>query len=785
MMMTKMAPFLIWVIIALFYLPSTQQLQSSQSQTLLRIKGLLGLPQALQPWNISTDFCSIEPSQTLTIVCYEDSITQLHITGNRDPPPPALKSNSTNFTASDFKLLRSFSAPSFFTTLARLPNLKVLTLTSLGLWGPLPAQVAHLSSLEILNISSNFFYGRIPEEISLLKNLQTVILDSNMFSGAVPESLTMLPVLAVLSLRNNFLNGSLPSSLSSLENVRILDLSSNFLYGKVPDLSSLTNLQVLNLADNYFGPQFPEIGNELVVLVLRNNKFASGIPSSISSCYQLQTLDISSNRFGGPFLPDLLSLPAMRHLNISGNRLTGILAENMSCNSRLENVDLSSNLLTGSLPSCLVSNLQNGVFFYGRNCLSSESQNQHPYAFCRTEALAVGLSLANKKKEAPRKMEIALGILGGLLLAIALSTVLLCVLLRRSRTRSAVMKPPRRLVAETVTADLSSKLLTNARYITQTMKLGALALPPYRTFALEELEEATNNFEPSCLMGEGALGPIYRGRLRNGSMVAIRCVKVKKKQNAHNFTNLVELVSKLRHHHLVSALGHCFEYYLDDSSISRLFLVFEYVSNGTLRENISAGGNLNWTQRISTAVSIMKGLQFLHNGVVPGILGNELKATNILLDQNLVAKISSYNLPVLVENTRKEVATGFLSHGSKEANAVRNKQKDKIDIYDFGVILLEIVTGRAISSPVELKVAKDQVLTSVTGDQAGLRSTVDPPIRDACSEQSLRTVMEIGVRCLSEEPTERPSVEDVLWNLQFAAQIQEASRSDGSPVSLQ
>ncbi|CAN6439896.1 unnamed protein product [Victoria cruziana] len=783
-MMTKMATILMWVIIALFYLPSTQQLQSSQSQTLLRIKGLLGFPQALQAWNSTTDFCSIEPSQNLTVVCYEDSITQLHIRGNGDPPPPVLKSNATNFTASDFNLLRSFSARSFFTTLARLPNLKVLTLTSLGLWGPLPAQVSHLSSLEILNISSNFFYGRIPEEFSLLKNLQTLILDCNMFSGAVPESLTMLPVLAVLSFRNNFLNGSLPSSLSLLENLRVLDLSSNFLYGEVPDLSGLANLQVLNLADNYLGPQFPEIGNELVVLVLRNNKFASGIPSSISSCYHLQTLDISSNRFGGPFLPNLLSLPAMRDMNISGNRLTGILAENMSCNSMLEDVDLSSNLLTGSLPSCLVTNLQNGAFFYGRNCLSIESQDQHPYAFCRTEALAVGLSLANEKKEAPRKMEIALCILGGLLLAMALSSVLLCVLLRRSRTRRAVTKPPRRLVAETVTADISSKLLTNARYITQTMKLGALALPPYRTFALEELEEATNNFESSCFMGEGALGPIYRGRLRNGSMVAIRCVKVKKKQNAHNFTNLIELVSKLRHHHLVSALGHCFEYYLDDSSISRLFLVFEYVSNGTLRENVS-GGNLNWTRRISTAVSIMKGLQFLHNGVVPGILGNGLKATNILLDQNLVAKISSYNVPVLVENTRKEVAMGFLSHGSKDANAARNKQKDKIDIYDFGVILLEIITGRAITSPVELKVGKDQMLASITGDQATLRSMVDPPIRDACSDQSLRTVMEIGVRCLSEEPTERPSVEDVLWNLQFAAQIQEASRSEGSPVSFQ
>ncbi|KDO38102.1 hypothetical protein CISIN_1g028629mg [Citrus sinensis] len=187
------------------------------------------------------------------------------------------------------------------------------------------------------------------------------------------------------------------------------------------------------------------------------------------------------------------------------------------------------------------------------------------------------------------------------------------------------------------------------------MKLGALGLPAYRTFSLEELEEATNNFDTSAFMGEGSKGQMYRGRLKNGTFIAIRCLKMKKSHSTRNFMHHIELISKLRHCHLVSALGHCFECYFDDSSVSRIFLIFEYVPNGTLRSWISghAWQSLTWTQRISAAIGVARGIQFLHTGIVPGVFSNNLKITDILLDQNLVAKISSYNLPLLAENAEK------------------------------------------------------------------------------------------------------------------------------------
>ncbi|XP_061343342.1 probable inactive leucine-rich repeat receptor-like protein kinase At3g03770 [Gastrolobium bilobum] len=754
--------FLVLVTILLSIYRS-EQLQSSQSQTLLRIQQLLNFPAALRNWNNSTDFCSTDSNSSLTVECYEDTITQLHIIGERRAP----------------LLPGNFSIDSLVTTLVRLPSLKVLTLVSLGIWGPLPSKIGRLSSLEIVNVSSNSLYGSIPPELSSLSNLQTLILDNNMFAGKLPDWLDTLPALTVLSLKNNLLNGSLPNSLGNLENLRILSLSHNHFYGVVPDLSRLTNLQVLELDDNAFGPQFPRLGKKLVALVLRNNRFRSGIPAELSSYYQLERLDISSNTFVGPFQPALLSLPSISYMNISGNKLTGMLFENLSCNSELDVVDLSSNLLTGSLPRCLLSNSSDRIVLYARNCLEKANQNQNPPPFCHNEALAVGILPDRKKHKQVSKVVLSLGIVGGALGGVAL-VLLIFFIVRRGNAKSKMKNPPTRLISENAASGYTSKLLSDARYISQTKKFGAVGLPTYRSFSLEDIQAATNNFDTASLVGEDSYGQMYRGQLKNGTFVLIRCVKMKRRYSTQNFMHHIELISKLRHRHLVSALGHCFECSLDDSSVSRIFLVFEYVSNGTLRSWISDGHarkSLSWTQRIGAAIEVAKGIQFLHTGIVPGVYSNDLKIEDVLLDQNLVAKISSYNLPLL--SNMGKVRHGSSSNGLKNSSInIRVKHEDKSDMYDFGVILLELILGRAIKSTNDADAFKDLLQASIVADDEARRRIVDVEVRKTCLDQSLKTMMEICVRCLVKEPADRPSIEDVLWNLQFAAQVQDAWRGD-------
>ncbi|XP_047147712.1 probable inactive leucine-rich repeat receptor-like protein kinase At3g03770, partial [Vigna umbellata] len=310
--------------------------------------------------------------------------------------------------------------------------------------------------------------------------------------------------------------------------------------------------------------------------------------------------------------------------------------------------------------------------------------------------------------------------------------------------------------------------------ISQTKKLGAVGLPSYRSFSLEEIEAATNYFDTASLMGEDSYGKMYRGQLKNGSVVAIRCVEMTKKYSTQNFVNHIELISKLRHRHLVSAIGHCFECSLDDSSVNKVFLVFEYVPNGTLRDWIcdeNVRKCLSWTQRIGAAIGVAKGIQFLHTGIVPGVYSNDLKIEDVLMDQNLVAKISSYHLPLLSNMGKCSV-----------------KHEDKSDIYDLGVILLELILGRQIKTANDADAFRDLLQASLGADEEGRRSVVDTAIRKACLDQSLKTMMEICVRCMVKEPEDRPSIEDVLWNLQFASQVQDAWRGDsqsseGSPGS--
>ncbi|KAH9784613.1 putative inactive leucine-rich repeat receptor-like protein kinase [Citrus sinensis] len=703
----------------------SEQLQSSQAQTLLRIQGLLNNPTVLSSWNITTEFCNTEPTSSLTVVCYEESITQLHIVGNKRAPTLPL----------------SFSMDSFVTTLVKLPDLKVLRLVSLGLWGPLSGKISRLSSLEILNMSSNFLNGSVPQELSILTSLQTLILDENMLAGRVPDWLGSLPILAVLSLRNNMFNGTLPDSFSYLENLRVLALSNNHFYGEVPDFSGLTYLQVLDLENNALGPQFPKVGKKLVTMILSKNKFRSAIPAEVSSYYQLQRLDLSSNRFVGPFPQALLSLPSITYLNIADNKLTGKLFDDLSCNPELGFVDLSSNLLTGQLPDCLLAGSKNRVVLYARNCLAAGNENQHPLSFCQNEALAVGILPLQKKQKQVSKAVLALSIIGGIIGGISLF-VIAFLLVRRTKSKQTMKKTPTRVIQENASTGYTSKFLSDARYISQTMKLGALGLPAYRTFSLEELEEATNNFDTSAFMGEGSKGQMYRGRLKNGTFIAIR-----------------------------------------------IFLIFEYVPNGTLRSWISEGHawqSLTWTQRISAAIGVARGIQFLHTGIVPGVFSNNLKITDILLDQNLVAKISSYNLPLLAENAEKVGHVTPYSGSINPTNSARGKLEDKIDIYDFGLILLEIIVGRPLKSRKEVDLLKNQLQAVITADESARRSMVDPAVNKACLDESLKTMMEVCVRCLLKNPAERPSVEDVLWNLQFAAQVQDAwhsQSSEGSPIS--
>ncbi|GLT51777.1 hypothetical protein SLA2020_251610 [Shorea laevis] len=250
----------------------TSQLQSFQAQVLLQLKRHLEYPKQLEMWyDHGTDFCSLLPSAQVNITCQFNSVTELTIMGDK---PSNKVSTFEGFAIPNKTLSESFSIDSFVTTLSRLSSLRVLSLVSLGIWGPLPDKIHRLTSLEYLDLSSNFLFGSIPPKFSTMVKLQSLILENNFFNGTETSWIGSLSSLSTLSLKNNQLSGPFPSSTCSITTLTFLVLSGNGISGKLPDFSSLINLQVLDLSENKLDSNLPKLPERLVMAFLSNNSFS-------------------------------------------------------------------------------------------------------------------------------------------------------------------------------------------------------------------------------------------------------------------------------------------------------------------------------------------------------------------------------------------------------------------------------------------------------------------------------------------------------------------------------
>ncbi|XP_070679771.1 probable inactive leucine-rich repeat receptor-like protein kinase At3g03770 [Malus domestica] len=728
-----------------FLLLGTHQLQSSQTQVLLQLRKHLEYPKQLEIWNShNTDFCSISSLGQVNITCLDNLLIVLRIKG--DKIKQSKKSHYFNgFSIQSQTLSDSFSLDSFVTTLSRLNSLRVLSLVSLGIWGQLPDKVHRLSSLEYLDLSSNFLFGSIPPRISAMAMLQTLKIDGNFLNDTIPDWFNSLSNLTTLSLRNNKLEGALQ------------------------DFSRLSSLQVLDLSGNRLSAMLPPMPKGLVMLFVSENSFSGKIPVKYGKLSGLQHIDMSHNALIGTPPAALFSLPNISYFRKRSTEpgiSSGSLPGNLICGSKLDFIDISNNSLTGDLPSCLRNESKERVVKFGGNCLSIGVQRQqHEQSHCK-EVITL------KKKEFRGNN---VGILVGVILGLIVLTVLLVlgfIIFCRRYCPQGISKRHllQKSVQENSAVGFSTKLLTSARFISQAGKVGTQGLPACRIFSMEELMEATKNFDSSALLGEGSYGRLYKGRLYNGTEVAIRCLPLLKKYTIRNVKLRLELLSKLRHQHLVCLLGHCLDGGgQDDYSPNKVYFVSEYVPSGTFRDHLSAncpGKVLNWSERLAVLVSVAKAVRFLHTGIIPGFFCNRLKTNNILLNEHGMAKLSDYGLSILTEETDKSTAKDSLT--SWQMTSLDD------DAYSFGYILLEALVGSSISSTREAILQNNMASLS---SEDGRKQIVEPAILASCSQESLSIVLSVMYKCICPESS-RPSFEDILWNLQYAVQVQEET-ADG------
>ncbi|XXG80754.1 hypothetical protein AAC387_Pa09g1545 [Persea americana] len=289
-----------------------------------------------------------------------------------------------------------------------------------------------------------------------------------------------------------------------------------------------------------------------------------------------------------------------------------------------------------------------------------------------------------------------------------------------------------------------------------------------QVFTYKELEVATDMFSEGNVIGNGGFGVVYRGRLNDGTVAAIKVLNRGGKQGEREFRAEVDLLSHLHCPYLVQLLGYCADQH-------HRILVFEFMPNGSLRHHLHPSSltqsqPLDWMTRLKIALDCARSLEFLHEQSVPTVIHRDFKCSNILLDHNYRAKVSDFGLAKTGSNkingqisTRVLGTTGYVA----PEYALAGKLTTKSDVYSYGVVLLELLTGRVpidTERPSGEHVLVSWALPRLTNREK-VMDMVDPSLQGQCSKKELIQIAAIAAVCVQPEADYRPLMTDVVQSL--------------------
>ncbi|KAI6683172.1 hypothetical protein NL676_029085 [Syzygium grande] len=711
----------------------------------------------------------------------------------------------------------SYTGGLYSSGILNLSNVVRLDLSFNNLSGPLPVEVSRMPSLKYLYLAFNQFNGSIPLEYGDFARLQALDLSSNELTGTIPSSLGKLSSLVIppeigncssllwLNLANNKLSGHIPRELSNIghnpmatfESNELSDriipgsgeclamrrwipadyppfsfvydiltrktcrniwdqllkgaglfpicapgtsvrtyqisgyvqLSRNMLSGEIPsDIGKMRNFSMLNLGVNNFSGKLPREIRELplVVLNISENRFSGQIPWEIGEIKCLQNLDLSYNNFSGTFPASLNELAELSKFNVSYNPM-----------------------ISGVIPATG----QFGTFekesFLGDPLLVLSSfPNQSPHS--STDNTRPG----TKK---PPKFMVFL-VLSGLVLAFLAFGILSFILFSPKKYRREFGS----------SSSSSSPWLSESVPVIQLVK---------RAFTYGDILKATSNFSDEKVIGKGGFGTVYRGVLPDGREVAVKKLQSEGIEGEKGFQAEMEVLCgdcfDWPHPNLVPLYGWCLHR-------SEKILVYQYMEGGSLEDLIPDRVHMTWQRRMSAAVDVARALVFLHHECYPPIVHRDVKASNVLLDKGGRAHVTDFGLARVVDVGDSHVSTmvaGTIGYVAPEYGQTW-KATTKGDVYSFGVLIMELATGRrALDGGEECLV---EWAKRVMG--SGRRSAIPVALMGsglAEGAEEMCELLTVGTRCTAESPQARPNMKEVLGML-IRASSRQANRSHSS-----